>query len=558
MVFGFIYAEEVIKCLTKPAEKIRISCPRGYVIYRPVILAGNSESKICNPSPTDCVGSTKEIKRQTDNCFWKKRCIIKLCKAGTIRTCEHNNPSISPPSSHNITYIIIKQMYCIPKDIILDICLKSKTRSDYKIGVIKSHREYPRSKPRAEICAMTIPIKDRKTLIIQAVTENNTFPSGLTLQNVLKGGQKTEYISTMKEVMLHGNTSKALKITVDYRWKRRSLEGFILQFNAYESSQLNSVLKWPSSSRPVMKELGWIVDVKPVIEQCAVDVEGHMRLSCENDEVIYSPAVALSGYTRRKSKCMFTKKNPCGGFSPELLVQRNLCYWKKSCDITWQKSSRIVVTKEAKCIGFSASTIGLSGHRCVDKAKITDLCTNETSAINSSWGIIRSHPVYPWYFNPRFDECKRIVNIGGRQAVTLIVQDMNLDPDGRDKFSITHVRKSSKDTIVNAKTGREGSYFTVKGGKLVIRFKPFQKSKSGRGFILVFRRFKVSRDDIDAIPYNDAGISGHAINPLRDSSSRTMSFRLSNRRLCSKRGKLRKKGRACNRRIWTDYFTRLE
>lgn len=72
--------------------------------------------------------------------------------------------------------------------------------------------------------------------------------------------------------------------------------------------------------------------------------------------------------------------------------------------------------------------------------------------------------------------------------MTMIVQDMNLDPDGRDKFSITHVRKSSKKIIVNAKNGKEGSYVTVKGGKLVIKFKPFQKSKSGRGFVLVFRR----------------------------------------------------------------------
>lgn len=41
--------------------------------------------------------------------------------------------------------------------------------------------------------------------------------------------------------------------------------------------------------------------------------------------------------------------------------------------------------------------------------KITDLCTNVTSPINASWGIIRSHSVYPWYFDTRFAECKRIL-----------------------------------------------------------------------------------------------------------------------------------------------------
>lgn len=109
--------------------------------------------------------------------------------------------------------------------------------------------------------------------------------------------------------------------------------------------------------------------VKAVIEQCAATMEGHVRLSCDMDKVIYSPAFSLSGYTRRNSKCIFGKKYPCGGFSPRLLVQRNECYWKQSCDITWEKSTRIVVSKEPRCIGYSASTLGLSGHRCVNKGK---------------------------------------------------------------------------------------------------------------------------------------------------------------------------------------------
>ncbi|XP_053393317.1 uncharacterized protein LOC123564675 isoform X2 [Mercenaria mercenaria] len=548
--------EEVLKCLTKPTEKIRISCPKNHVIYNPVILAGASAGQSCNPAPTDCVGTTKEIKRQAERCFWKKRCVINLCNVGNITACT-NKMTARPMASFNATYIIIKQMHCIPKDIIIDVCSKPKRGLDFTMGIIRSHRGYPRRRPRSDVCAMKIPIKNSQTLILEVVTEDNTFPVGLTLQNVLKNDQRTVNISTMKEVMLHGNTTKALKIAVDYRWKRRSLYGFMLPFKAYESSSLDSVLKWPNSSRPVMKELGWILDVKPVIEQCAVNVEGHMRLTCENDEVIYSPAVALSGYTRRKPKCIFSTKTPCGGFSPDLLVQRNLCFWKKSCDIKWKKSSRIIVSKESKCIGYSASTIGLSGHRCVNKDIIADLCTNVTSPINDSWGIIRSHSDYPWNFDARFPECKRILMIGGRQAMMLIVQDMNLDPDGRDKFSVTHVKKSSSKEIMDAKSGREGSQVTVKGGKLVIKFKPFEKSKSGRGFVLVFRRFPVTRRAARTNFHNDEAIPTPANAALSD-AAKDMSYRLSNRRLCSKRGKLRKRGHACNRRVWTDYFTRLE
>ena len=115
-------------------------------------------------------------------------------------------------------------------DIIIDICSKPKASVDYSVGVIRSHRGYPRKRPRPDVCAITVPIKERKTLIIETVTENNTFPPGLTLQNVLIDGRKTENISTMKDVTLHGNTSKALKIAVDFRWKRRTMKGFVLQY----------------------------------------------------------------------------------------------------------------------------------------------------------------------------------------------------------------------------------------------------------------------------------------------------------------------------------------
>lgn len=69
----------------------------------------------------------------------------------------------------------------------------------------------------------------------------------------------------------------------------------------------------------------------------------------------------------------------------------------------------------------------------------------------------------------------------------LIIQDMNLDPDGRDNFTVEHITKSSKSTIMNAQSCKEGTQVFVRGGKLVIHFKPFKTSKSGRGFILIFR-----------------------------------------------------------------------
>lgn len=366
-------------------------------------------------------------------------------------------------------------------------------------------------------------------------------------------------VTKEKETILDGSQYEAVTVVADFQWKRRSVSGFIMPFIAYKTRTLEAFLGWPNISRPVMKELGWIREVRPVIEQCAVNNVGHMKLVCDADEVIYFPAVSLSGYTRRSSKCIFSDRYPCGGFTPELLVQRNLCYWKSSCDITWKGEDRIVVSKVRKCIGYSVASIGLSGHRCVKKDYIHDVCTNLTQVIDSSWGIIRSHQLYPWYFDADFPECKRIIKIGKRHALLLVVQDMNLDPDGRDKFSVLHCRHNVKKEVMNPKTGTEGSQLIVRGGKLVIKFKPFKTSKAGRGFVLVFRRFHVSKQELGFFGPFYSNSYGADMAALGDSASTTTSIRLSNRRLCSaEKKKVRKKGHACNSLVWTDYFIRLE
>lgn len=575
--YGLLEAEDVLKCLKIPSEKIRLSCPRGYVLYNPVIVAGASASNDCSPDPSDCIGTTREIKRQTERCFWKKKCVIHFCNVGKINACR-NNITDSPG---NVTYVIITETNCVPKKIITDMCKKPKQKFDFTMGIIRSHRRYPRQRPRPEVCSITLPIAKTKTLVIDTVSVDGKFPTGLSLQNVLKHGRGHPDISTMGNLMLHGNTSDALKIEVNYRLNRRNLKGFMLAFKAYDTGFLSSVLKWPNSSRQIMKELvwifdanstdsmlhwpkssrsvlkelGWIVEARAVIEQCAATMDGHIRLLCDGDQVIYSPAISLSAYTRRNSKCIFARKYPCGGLSPDLLVQKNLCYWKQNCNITWEKASRIVVSKEIKCIGYSASTVGLSGHRCVNKDKIADLCTNITSPIDASWGIIRSHPLYPWYFNADFSECKRILHVGGRQTMMLIVQDINLDPDGRDKFSIEHVKKAGRRVILGVKSAKEGQYLMVRGGRLVIKFKPLKASKTGRGFVLVFRRFGPSQRVDEKVTGRSERITVPISEALNDPAEVTQ-IRLSNRRLCSRRRKIGKKG--CNRRVWTDYFTRLE
>ena len=106
--------------------------------------------------------------------------------------------------------------------------------------------------------------------------------------------------------------------------------------------------------------------VRPVLEQCAAETKGLMELTCNPDEVIYFPAMSVSGHTRGKSRCILGKY-PCGGSTVDLLVQENDCYWKNVCTIEWKGNERIVLSTDTKCIGLRASILGNSGHRCIQR-----------------------------------------------------------------------------------------------------------------------------------------------------------------------------------------------
>ncbi|KAL4240706.1 hypothetical protein ACF0H5_001497 [Mactra antiquata] len=475
---GLSLAEEVIKCLKETKEKFQISCPRGHVIYNPLILAGTGKHDSCDFSKSECTGLTSSLKRQTNKCFWKKRCFIRLDKTERIPACSDN------VTSSTISYIIIKQKYCIPKRSIVNLCTASPKVLQSNPGIIKSHASYPMSSPKSIKCNLTIPLKSDDTLYIETISLDGRFPPGLSIKPRSQNGW-LQGIHTTERVILHGNETKFVMIIADIKRKRHS-SGFVIQFAAYRSEYYDALLRWPAKSRPVISELGWLLDVKPVIEQCTAGIQGHMTLTCGADEVIYNPALSLSGqHNVFNPKCSFGKRTKCGGMSAGLLVQTNACYWRQTCDVTWRRSDRIILSREMRCIGIYASSLGLSGHRCVQKSNIIDVCTTVTSKVNLSWGVIRSHSGYPWYFNN--DECKRIIMIGRRHAGVLIVQDMNLDPDGRDKFNVQHITKLTTETVMDSKTSKEGTHVIVRGGKLIIHFKPTKSSKSGRGFILIFR-----------------------------------------------------------------------
>lgn len=78
---------------------------------------------------------------------------------------------------------------------------------------------------------------------------------------------------------------------------------------------------------------------------------------------------------------------------------------------------------------------------------------------------------------------------------------MNLDPDGRDKFSLVHkyvdgdriegnefpVIRQERRIVMKTKRARSGVTVEVSGGTLDVNFMAYRNTKGGRGFVLVFK-----------------------------------------------------------------------
>ncbi|WAQ96768.1 hypothetical protein MAR_029458, partial [Mya arenaria] len=496
---SFVFCEEELtKCLKSKREKIQIACPKGNVLYAPSISAGVSESGRCTRGYGDCTGTPRALQHQMNACSWKKKCDVILSTNNVL-------PCGTPGSqvNKNITYVVIGKLNCIPKDRTFSICSKKDrhlfTKSDFTVGVIKSHKRFPVNRPTCrKVREMKIPVKLNSSVMFEVSPfKHNTFPLGLNIYRVER--ETTTSTPLYNITVVHGNTTSAIRVVADFRWKRKHLSGFMLAFI-----------------------------VRAVIKQCGRR-PGEMQLSCGRNKVIYFPSISASSVGRSFSQNCTYGRSTCGGLTPSLLVQRNSCYWKPRCSIDWRGRERILLSRDSSCIGQPVALVGSEGHRCVREENIYDLCSNCTRFIDASWGIVRSHPQYPWFFTSHTD-CKAIIQIGRRRVLTLTIQDINLDPNGRDKLTMYQVgRNGERNYVISAaKEARIGRVITVQDGKLVIRLKRFKRSKSGRGLVLVFQR------EIDS-PYETTTPRTEGI--VND-AYRGPEIRLTNRMLCSGNRKL--------------------
>lgn len=560
-----VYADgTILKCLTQEEDTVRLKCPRRYRIFNPSFVAGVTVNNTCSRSTALCTGMPNTLQNQLANCHWRKQCNVTFRNNDTIQCGQH--PDVV---ERIITFVEIEQPYCIPKEIIID----PPKRKLYKIakmqrGVIRSHKYYPNNqKTPLQPRTIRIYVRPSYTLYMDLFRPDGCLnKTDITLKRVKNGKRRLIGEVFGRKHSFHSNDTDYVELTVRKSNPGSSCPGgFILPFSSYRTESVAELMEWPKSSFSIIKDLEWIFEVRAVIEHCMVDSTGKAILICEDDEIIYSPEFSVAGYTRYQPACIFANY-PCGGHTPSTLVQRNSCYWKSTCPVTWNGYIPILVSKAQNCIGHAASVIGLYGHRCVPKDQVFDMCNNCSKTINTDWGIIRSHPNYPWFFNSDVKYSKRIIEIGSGNKLLVIVQDMNLDPDGRDKFSLVHkyldgdrtegnefpVIRQERRIVMKTKRARSGVTVEVSGGTLDVNFRAYHNTKGGRGFVLVFKRYKIDTPKTfsnKTEPPSDSVLFSDAAKPVR--------LKL-NRRRCSGRGKRRRRGRACRARVWTDYFTQLE
>nr|XP_022328236.1 uncharacterized protein LOC111127374 [Crassostrea virginica] len=203
------------------------------------------------------------------------------------------------------------------------------------------------------------------------------------------------------------------------------------------------------------------------------------KFSCPNNSVIYSFDFRVSSVpnTRRA-------KTICQGYSPQLLVQKNNCFWKNSCRVSWNYPQVITTSADPRCIGQRTSLFTTKEHQCMPKDRIHDVCKKRDT--KGRRGLLRSHKHYPWNYNAIPQNCTTRIKITHGGALFLHLHDIDLD-SSHDALRVVHVRSSVTCPIPDSSL-REGVW--LQGGYVRVLFNVAYRSKRGRGFIMSYKNVK--------------------------------------------------------------------
>ena len=118
-------------------------------------------------------------------------------------------------------------------ELVMNICNMDSTGSDSRpqYGVIRSHKHFPRSRPKSRIqCETIVPLRMRDSMVIDVF--GDSVYTMLNVYVISRTNRAETRLKTKDVVHLHGNTTAAIKITADFRWKRRHIKGFMMSYSS--------------------------------------------------------------------------------------------------------------------------------------------------------------------------------------------------------------------------------------------------------------------------------------------------------------------------------------
>ncbi|XP_033732106.1 uncharacterized protein LOC117321704 [Pecten maximus] len=483
------------RCVTRHADYMNITCPNRYVMLAPKILAGYSDKQTCLYNRRDCLGISSSLSKESQACANQETCTIKLRRVletlvpfpGQRKICK----------GKPLTYVSVILPVCVPKYAIHAMCLGREASpilsssgvidSSYIHGLARNMPCIRRFGSTGDIVRLTLNFLD-----IQVGSKNRPKIIWTSEKGKLRK-RSFQKQSTFSE--------KGSKFEIEWRPNNTgaSEQGFILSYDVKLIGQKQLRL---ANDQPLRNPTRAVVQATLENKMTRNKLKSIM-MSCPRGEVIYSPDVNVTS----------SEYPGCMGLSPNLLVQRNECFWRRNCTIKWGGPAYLTMTPSPRCFGRSGDNLRSGNHQCIKEDNIFDICDTKSSRRLKS-AMIRSHEKYPWHYKGENKKCRLRIRIGRNRKLKLKVDDVDID-DERDSFVIKHIRRGRKPNTIFS--GNGGNMFvTLRGGAVEITLSIKRRTKSGSGFALHYERVPKYRKKARRGKSNKRRSHGMANNQLSD------------------------------------------
>ncbi|XP_060078007.1 uncharacterized protein LOC132557529 [Ylistrum balloti] len=453
----------VTRRLSNGQERLDIVCPEDHVMLTPYIAYGASIGRRSSVLrlERDCLGSNSQLAKQSEQCVMNNTCSVSLRKG--LRMDE----ILSGPNKKCLKmfpkFITISLSKCVPRGNIFDICSEWTMRMN-TTGIIGRPIDIPNSDTSGTVCYKTFsfPSNVKMTMKLEKIDTYTSYHVIIKWTSQY-GMNETKTLRNNHETVTGKGNHFTLGLETQDQFATKSnfyLIYNVMQYNESETTEQIPIPELPSASiRSTMRWRG-----------------NQMSFACPKGSLLYSPQV-MAGVGKRLT---------CAGITPRLLMQMNNCYWEQDCNLNWKGPAMVTLSNSPSCQGKMAAVISTKGYKCIRRDNVINMCSRyDSEIVKKSYGVIRSHNIYPWDYGADTVDCRKVIKIGQGRQLLLKLEAVQID-ERRDSFKIIHILDKKKRLIVD---GNMKHFDTVlSGGRAEISLTVSIRSKTGKGFLLQFEK----------------------------------------------------------------------